>query len=337
MGAFDSALTEVQLAQMGKAGYEFAGRHRHSAAKACLWTKKSIRLEGECYKSKFYGIASHRCLQMSPAIPFCNHACVFCWRNPSLHNLAWKGGADSPKEIIDGCIQAQRHLLNGFPGNPKASIGKWREAQQPAHAAISLDGEPTLYPMLPQLIKEFHERGMTTFLVTNGSRPDALMMLDDNGALPTQLYISFSSYDAESYAKTSVPMYEGAWEKFNESLGVLAALKGKTRTVLRMTVIKGVNDSHAGEYAALIRKSGADYVEAKAYMALGSSRARLGAGKMPSHAEIKRFAAALAGESGYIAADEHEPSRVVLLCRDDMAAASRIIKLKSLDEPADGA
>ena len=43
--------------------------------------------------------------------------------------------------------------------------------------AISLTGEPTLYPKLPELIKEIHSRGKTSFLVTNGQHPEVLQKL----------------------------------------------------------------------------------------------------------------------------------------------------------------
>ncbi|MFH1107480.1 MAG: 4-demethylwyosine synthase TYW1 [Candidatus Micrarchaeota archaeon] len=327
-----NVLTAGQAAQMRKSGYILVGGHAHSAVKVCHWTKKSIRREGECYKSKFYGIASNRCLQMSPAIPFCSHACVFCWRNTTLHNPEWGGGTDAPAEIIDACIAAQRHLLNGFPGNPAADLTKFREALDPAHAAISLDGEPTLYPLLADMVKEFHSRGITTFLVSNGSRPEAIRTLEAQGALPTQLYLSLTAPDEATFTRTSVPMHENAWRKFNESLADLARLKGKTRTVLRMTVVRGLNDSHAAGYAVLMRKSQADYVEVKAYMALGSSRKRLGPERMPTHPEIKEFARQLAQDSGYILSDEHEPSRVVLLCRDQAAKDARFIDIAAWRE-----
>ena len=57
--------TDNQIQKLQKMGYRFAGNNYHAAAKICHWTKKSILDEGVCYKEKFYGIKSHRCLQMS--------------------------------------------------------------------------------------------------------------------------------------------------------------------------------------------------------------------------------------------------------------------------------
>ena len=96
-----------------KQHYEIVGRH--SAVQICRWTKKSMRDEGVCYKEKFYGIESHRCCQMTPAVMWCPNKCLHCWRAVEMTiGDKMEEGIDSPKEIIDGCIEAQRKLLVGF-------------------------------------------------------------------------------------------------------------------------------------------------------------------------------------------------------------------------------
>lgn len=82
--------------------------------KFVIGLKKSILNEGFCYKEKFYGIESHRCLQMSPAVPFCHQKCSFCWRDLSLTKTKWVGDYDDPKTIIQDAIHAQNKLLCGF-------------------------------------------------------------------------------------------------------------------------------------------------------------------------------------------------------------------------------
>lgn len=77
------AVPERELAQLESSGYRFVGEHRHSAVKACHWTRKSLLNRGSCYKQKFYGIQSHRCLQLAPGLPFCDHRCVFCGGTPT--------------------------------------------------------------------------------------------------------------------------------------------------------------------------------------------------------------------------------------------------------------
>src|SRR5512136_2362637 len=151
-------LLNNDLKNLEKKGYRFVGSRKHSAAKICHWTKKSILNEGVCYKEKFYGISSHRCLQMSPSIPFCHHKCLFCWRDVSITQTEWDEGFNEPAEIIDGCIDAQRNLLCGFFGNSQADQKKLAESQDPTNAAISLAGEPMLYPLIDDMLAEFKKR-----------------------------------------------------------------------------------------------------------------------------------------------------------------------------------
>src|SRR4030042_3294919 len=93
---------------------------KHSAVQVCRWTKKSLRNEGICYKEQFYGIKSHLCCQMSPSVMWCPNRCLHCWRAIELTiDNELKGEVDTPKEIIDGCIKAQRELLSGFKINEK--------------------------------------------------------------------------------------------------------------------------------------------------------------------------------------------------------------------------
>ena len=121
-----------------KQHYRIIGNH--SAVQICRWAKKSLCDEGFCYKQKFYNISSHRCCQMSLTCEFCQNKCIHCWRAIEL-NLGnnMKGiKIDNPKEIIKGCIEAQRKLLIGFKGNKKINLKKYKEAQEPMNFAISL-------------------------------------------------------------------------------------------------------------------------------------------------------------------------------------------------------
>ncbi|MFH0923080.1 MAG: 4-demethylwyosine synthase TYW1 [Candidatus Micrarchaeota archaeon] len=300
----------------------------HAAVKPCLYAKHALLDKGMCYKNEFYGIQSHRCVQMTPAQDFCNQSCVFCWREIGLHNPVWKGKADSPEEIVDGCIAGQKKQLMGFKGNERVDKTRFAEAMEPKHAAISLDGEPTLYPHLPVLIKEFHKRKISTFLVSNGTRPKMLKRLKREKALPTQLYLSLAAPDEATYKKFIGPLLPEGWALFNESLSFFASLG--TRSVLRMTLAKGVNMSKPEEYAKLIATSGADYVEVKGYSAIGRSRQRLGLAYAPSHDEVKAFGQQIAEENEYLYTAEHVPSRIILLSRDEQTAEKRKIDFELL-------
>jgi len=303
-------LTPEIKQNLEKQQYRIVGKH--SACKICTWTKKSIRDEDVCYKSKFYGIKSHMCCQMTPCLYCCNN-CAYCWRDIStLNSTVFKGTPDEPKEIIDGCVKAQRELLNGFPGNPKTNKKKFKEAQNPKFFAISLSGEPTLYPKLDDMLKEHKKRGNCTFLVTNGLYPKQIDKLNN---MPTQLYVSLDAPNKRIYKKIDRPMLKNAWERLNKTLELLPSLK--TRTALRLTLVKGYNMRNEKQYAELIKKANPMFVEVKSYMFVGSSRQRLSIENMPRHNEIIDFAKKVAELSGYKIIDEKANSRVALLMQGD--------------------
>lgn len=173
------SLNKKQVEKLESSGYRFVGSHNHAAAKICHWTKQSILDKGVCYKEKFYGIESHRCLQMAPAVPNCQQKCEFCWRDLSYTQTQWEGEYDDPKTIIDEAVKAQNNLLCGFFGNDKANKEKLEESKTPTNAAISLAGEPMLYPEIDELIAEFNRRNFTTFVVSNGQCVDKLKNLEN--------------------------------------------------------------------------------------------------------------------------------------------------------------
>ncbi len=295
--------------RLKNAGYKIIGSH--SAVKLCTWCKKSIKSGGKdfCYKQKFYGIESHRCLQMTPALPFCTLKCQFCWRDTSITFPKWSGKADEPEEIIEKSIAAQRQLLSGLGGVPH-SEKFLKEAREPKHAAISLAGEPLFYEKMPELVSELRKRGMTTFIVTNGTLPEKLEALAAAGSLPTQLYLSLSANSEEMFNLVNKPLIREAWERLNRTLELLPQIK--TKKVIRMTMMKE-SMKEPEKYAALIGRARPDFVEIKAAMSVGFARARMNYADMLKHAEIKTFAEKLSKILGYKFADEKADSRVVLL------------------------
>jgi tRNA wybutosine-synthesizing protein 1 len=307
------AVSSAELSELERAGYRFVGRNKHSAVKVCHWTRKSLLGRGVCYKEQFYsqelGVRSHRCLQLTPSLPFCDHRCVFCWRNTKVTHSDWVGEVDEPDVILEEAILAQRKLLSGFGGNPDVDKRKFKEAQEPKHCAISLAGEPTLYPKINEFIEECSKRGMTSFLVTNGMHPEILEHLVE----PTQLYISVVAPDPETYKTICQPHLRNGWTRLNNSLEFMPSFK--CRKVIRLTLVKGLNLKDAPGYAKLVEKAESDFVEAKAYMHVGFARARLNMRNMPLHQDIRAFAEELAQETGYSILDESEPSRVLLLKR----------------------
>ncbi len=302
--------------QLEKQGHRFVGSH--SCVKICRWTKNSLVDEGDCYKAKFYGIESWRCCQMSPFLG-CQNKCLHCWRPIEIDFGKGVGSdVDDVNEIIDSCIGEQRKLLTGFKGNEKINIEKFKEAQEPNQFAVSLIGEPTLYPKLGELIKELRKRGKTSFVVTNGLCPDVLKKLSNEGNLPTQLYISMNAPNKKLFDKWHQSKVKDAWKKFNESLEVMSKLN--CRRVIRMTLVKDKNmkNEMVEDYVKLIKKSGCDFIEVKGFMSVGFSRKRLGYEKMPRHSLVKEYAEKIAKMlNGYKILDEHERSAVVLIGKDE--------------------
>ena len=302
------SLTRTQVEKLESSGYRFVGSHNHAAAKICHWTKQSILDKGVCYKEKFYGIESHRCLQMAPAVPNCQQKCEFCWRDLSYTQTQWDGEYDDPKTIIDEAIEAQNNLLCGFFGNDKANKEKLEESKTPTNAAISLAGEPMLYPEIDELIAEFNRRNFTTFVVSNGQCVDKLKNLENE---PYQLYLSLDAPTKKIYNDVCQPQISEGWDNLNQSLDTLASFN--SRTCIRTTCVKGRNMTNPEKYAELIKKASPDFVEIKAYMCVGSSRHRLTPDNMPTFDEVKSFAQKIGENCGKKIVNESEVSRVVLL------------------------
>lgn len=290
-----------------KQGYKLVGSH--SGVKLCHWTKQSLKHDRGCYKQHFYGIESHRCMQMTPTVNNCNLGCLFCWRDQSYWGEGL-GSVDDPEAILEGSLAAQRALVSGYKGNDKVELEKWMEANEVRHVAISLTGEPTMYPRLNEFIALCHRKGLTTFLVTNGTNPAALENLDP---LPTQLYVTVAAPNEEVYDRVCLPTSGHEWKNLQRTLDLLPSLD--TRRVLRHTLVEGHNLGWAADYASLDGRTEAEFIECKGYVWVGQSRDRLTPGNMPSHDRIRDFAAELAAEVGYDVRDEVEVSRVVLLTR----------------------
>jgi len=269
-----------------------------------MWCKRALSGGDMCYKHQFYGIASHRCVQMTPTLR-CNQRCRFCWR--SFEHEAVEEEECPPETILAGIHKLQKKALAGYNAVLDNSVTKerWQEALEPKHVAISLSGEPTLYSQLPDLIDLFKRNGFTTFLVSNGTNPEMLARCH-----PYQMYVSLDAPDAATYLDICRPLGD-YWERIKESL----ALLGSRRSVVRITLIEGLNDIAPEKYAGLLQDSASTFVEVKGYMYLGYSRYRLKRENMPEHEQVRDFAEKIAAACDYRVVDENRLSRVVCLER----------------------
>ena len=297
--------------------------HDHAAVKLCHWMKESMVRGRTCYKQDFYGIQSHRCLQMTPAINECSHMCQFCWRvqNNDFEVKDWA----EPKDMLDHLIEMQRSLITGFNGDSRVSKDMYAEAREPNQVAISLAGEPITYPYLSDFLKECHSRKMMTFLVTNGTYPERIAELDE---LPRQLYITVAAPNEEVYKRTCRPKISNGWQQIMKTLELLPSLD--TRTVIRHTLVKDMNLGWVDEYAKLDNIGQPDLIEPKGYVFVGSSRMRLHNENMPSFQEIKEFSEQLGRLTDKEIIKEKADSRIVLLGKPGIETDVR--KLYNLDE-----
>ncbi|XP_060029538.1 S-adenosyl-L-methionine-dependent tRNA 4-demethylwyosine synthase TYW1 isoform X2 [Erinaceus europaeus] len=204
-----------------KQGYQLIGSH--SGVKLCRWTKSMLRGRGGCYKHTFYGIESHRCMETTPSLA-CANKCVFCWRhhtNPVGTEWRWK--MDHPEMILKEAIENHQNMIKQFKGVPGVKEERFKEGMTVKHCALSLVGEPIMYPEINQFLKLLHECKISSFLVTNAQFPVEIRNLKP----VTQLYVSVDASTKESLKKIDRPLFKDFWQRFLDSLKALVA-KGVT-------------------------------------------------------------------------------------------------------------
>ncbi len=409
-----------------KSNYRIVGDLKHSALKPCHWQRQKLltgRENRNCYKG-YFGIPSECCIQNTPSLPFCNHQCVFCWRDieNATFGSEWKGDADSPQQIVKEMLRHSENLIfkhitkkrsldnldlmheilyhylekvlaiqnqEKTPliefdemtlaklmqtsrtkvhqavlllknceilHNPRDDFYQLRSsyftslktredvdalirkevttreeieqvfenAKHPKHAAISLAGEPTLYPYIGELVNEFRKRDMCTFIVTNGTHPDVLRKLWKEGNLPTQLYVTLPAATRLDFSKISRPLTKHAWENLMETLSMLPELP--CRTVVRITSVKylNINLDMVPDYAKILQQYTPNFIDIKGVTieahALEMEK-RLGKFAdghhlrefAPTHQDLMEFAKELEKVGGFEIIESHEKSRDILL------------------------
>lgn len=182
-------------------------------------------------------------MEATPSLA-CANKCVFCWRhhtNPV--GTEWKWNLDEPELIVEGALKSHYAMVNQFKGVPGVQKERLIEGSTARHCALSLVGEPIMYPKINAFVKLLHEKGISTFLVTNAQFPDAITALDP----VTQLYVSVDASSKASLKKIDRPLFRDFWERFIDSLKALGE-KGQ-RTVYRLTLVKSYNSDDVEGYA----------------------------------------------------------------------------------------
>ncbi|XP_073982094.1 S-adenosyl-L-methionine-dependent tRNA 4-demethylwyosine synthase TYW1-like [Rhodnius prolixus] len=292
-----------------KQGYKLIGTH--SGVKLCRWTKSMLRGRGGCYKHSFYGIESHRCMEATPSLA-CANKCVFCWRHHSNPvGTEWKWKTDLPEDIVTGALKNHYNMIKEFKGVPGVLLPRFEEGLNAKHCALSLVGEPIMYPSINKLIRLLHERQISTFLVTNAQFPEAIANLEP----VTQLYVSVDASTEESLKKIDRPLFKDFWKRFLDSLKELSK-KGQ-RTVYRLTLVKSWNFDEMQNYANLVDLGKPDFIEVKGVTYCGGDNNgpnKLTMANVPWHEEVVSFVLQLTSLlKDYEIASEHEHSNCLLI------------------------
>ncbi|XP_045427184.1 S-adenosyl-L-methionine-dependent tRNA 4-demethylwyosine synthase TYW1 isoform X1 [Pipistrellus kuhlii] len=300
-------ITPALREALTKQGYQLIGSH--SGVKLCRWTKSMLRGRGGCYKHTFYGIESHRCMETTPSLA-CANKCVFCWRhhtNPVGTEWRWK--MDQPEVILKEAIENHQNMIKQFKGVPGVKEERFKEGMTVKHCALSLVGEPIMYPEINRFLKLLHECKISSFLVTNAQFPVEIRNLKP----VTQLYVSVDASSKDSLKKIDRPLFKDFWQRFLDSLKALAAKQ--QRTVYRLTLVKAWNVDELQAYAELVSLGRPDFIEVKGVTYCGeSSASSLTLANVPWHEEVVRFVRELVGLiPDYEIACEHEHSNCLLI------------------------
>ena len=126
-------------------------------------------------------------------------------------------------------------MINQMRGVPGVQSDRLAEAFNVRHCALSLVGEPIMYPRINELISELHAREISSFLVTNAQFPECIERLDP----VTQLYVSIDAASKDSLKAIDRPLFKDFWERYKASLDFLRSKQ--QRTVYRLTLVKSWN------------------------------------------------------------------------------------------------
>lgn len=306
-GAPKEMLTTSLRKSLTKQGYKLVGSH--SGVKICRWTKAMLRGRGGCYKHTFYGIESHRCMETTPSLA-CANKCVFCWRHHSNPvGTEWKWAMDPPDMILNGALEGHYKMIKQMKGVPGVLPERYAEGFKVRHCALSLVGEPIMYPEINKYVDLLHSKEISSFMVTNAQFPDAMKMLKP----VTQLYVSIDASTKEELKKIDRPLHKDFWERFIESLKELD--RKNQRTVYRLTLVKGWNADEIESYAKLVSLGKPDLIEVKGVTYCGTSKAsKLTMENVPWHEEVIYFVKKLVERlPDYDISCEHEHSNCLLI------------------------
>ncbi|EPY77572.1 hypothetical protein CB1_001241020 [Camelus ferus] len=207
-------------------------------------------------------------------------------------------------------------------GVPGVKEERFEEGMTVKHCALSLVGEPIMYPEINRFLKLLHECRISSFLVTNAQFPVEISHFPLSvllaSALPF-LMLQPNLTDTENHDK-SLKHYGFLLLVGFENLrfkhrGRLWLSSQQQRTVYRLTLVKAWNVDELQAYAELVSLGSPDFIEVKGVTYCGeSSASSLTMANVPWHEEVARFVCELVELiPDYEIACEHEHSNCLLI------------------------
>uniref|UniRef100_A0A8B9FE99 Uncharacterized protein n=1 Tax=Amazona collaria TaxID=241587 RepID=A0A8B9FE99_9PSIT len=221
----------------------------------------------------------------------------------------WRWKMDQPEMILQEAIENHQNMIKQFKGVSGVQAARFEEAMTAKHCALSLVGEPIMYPEINLFVRLLHQHSISTFLVTNAQFPDEIRNLEP----VTQLYVSVDASTKESLKRIDRPLFKDFWQRFLDSLKALS--EKQQRTVYRLTLVKAWNVDELKAYADLISLGKPDFIEVKGVTYCGkSSASNLTMANVPWHEEVVHFVQELTNLiPDYEIACEHEHSNCLLI------------------------
>uniref|UniRef100_A0A3B5LPT7 Flavodoxin-like domain-containing protein n=1 Tax=Xiphophorus couchianus TaxID=32473 RepID=A0A3B5LPT7_9TELE len=182
----------------------------------------------------------------------------------------WRWKMDPAEKILQDSLEKHQNMIRQFRGVPGVKPERYEEGLAAKHCALSLVGEPIMYPEINTFLRLLHSHHISSFLVTNAQFPEEIRNL-----VPvTQLYVSVDASTKDSLKKIDRPLFKDFWPRFLDCLRALG--EKKQRTVYRLTLVKAWNVEELQAYAELIALGQPDFIEVKRLFPTGvSSQASL--------------------------------------------------------------
>lgn len=117
---------------------------------------------------------------------------------------------DDAVTLVNGAIKEHKGMIKQMKGVPGVLPERLAEGMDPKHCALSLVGEPIMYPEIDKFVSLLHEKKISTFLVTNAQFPDAITNLP----AITQLYVSVDAATPETLKAIDRPLFGDYWVRF---------------------------------------------------------------------------------------------------------------------------